>query len=267
MSTAQSLAERQSAFMRALLDEGAPAPPGWGERQRAGMHVYRGNYRSALMSALRATFERTAAHVGEEAFRQVSINHVIAHPPSHWTIDAVGAGFAQTCAQFFRENPEAAELAWLEWTMLELATAPDQQPLGVDRFALASAGFGDTEWMSLTLTMMPRAAARIVDHDLEGLWRALAAGKAADLERATRGCLVWREGERPTFQMAEADNARAFSAMRQGKSYGEVIAMLAGEDAPAAELEAAAMRAGGFLGQWLREGMIAAFGRGEHCWQ
>ncbi|MEE4154248.1 MAG: DNA-binding domain-containing protein [Erythrobacter sp.] len=256
-----SLTERQAAFMRALLDESAPAPQGWGERQQAGMQVYRGNYRSAAMSALAHAFARTAAHVGDAAFRQVAINHVITNPPSHWTVDAVGAGFAESCAAFFNQDPEVAELAWLEWTMLELATAPDAQPLKPQAFADASAGFGDADWMGLTLTMMPRAAARIVGHDLEALWRAADAGERAALARSPRGCLVWREGERPTFAMAEPDNARAFEAMREGASYGEVIVLLSGEDAGPPALEAAAMRAGGFLGQWLTEGMIAALGR------
>ena len=46
------LAERQSAFLRSILDEDAPLPSGWGNSQAAGMAVYRGNYRSALMGAL-----------------------------------------------------------------------------------------------------------------------------------------------------------------------------------------------------------------------
>ena len=53
------------------------------------------------------------------------------------------------------------------------------------------------------------------------------------------------------------DNARAFAAMQGGASYGEVIAMLAGDEPDSAAVQDAAMRAGGMLGGWLREGMIA----------
>ncbi|MEO1489193.1 MAG: hypothetical protein AAFR88_07135, partial [Pseudomonadota bacterium] len=178
--------------------------------------------------------------------------------PSHWTIDAVGEGFDTTCAELFRDNPEVAELAWLEWAMLDLATAPDAAPIGAEDFSEATAPFGDEDWMALTVTMMPRAAARIVEHDLDALWRSLSEeGTAADLQPGQHGCIAWREGERPTFLMVEPDSARAFSAMQSGANYGEVIALLAGEEPDDEAIQDAAMRAGGFLGQWLQQGMLA----------
>src|SRR3546814_3597676 len=92
------------------------------------MSVYRGNYRSALVEAMRSTYERTEKWVGEAAFRRAAAHHLIAHPPSSWTIDDAGAGFDRTCAELFANDPEVAELAWLEWTMLEAFTAPDVAP-------------------------------------------------------------------------------------------------------------------------------------------
>ncbi|MFU7527532.1 putative DNA-binding domain-containing protein [Qipengyuania sp. ASV99] len=257
------LADRQAAFLRAILDEGAPLPAGWGNSQSAGMAVYRGNYRSALMGALAETYERTARHVGEQPFAQACINHAIAHPPSGWTIDEAGAGFDATCAALFPDNPEAAELAWLEWTMMSLATAPDCAPLTPEAFSAAVSGFGDAEWSDLRLALQPRAAARLVEHDLEALWRAL--GEERDDRPAFRlakpqACLVWREGERPTFILAEAGHADAFALMQRGACYGELIELLIGDDPePSAELvQSAAMRAGTMLGLWLKEGIIVS---------
>jgi len=261
MSAANPLAERQQAFMRAIQEEGAPLPAGWGNSQAAGLRIYRGNYRHALMGVLAHGFERTAAYVGAEAFHQVSINHAIAHPPSHWTIDSAANGFAETCAGFFRENPEVAELAWLEGAMLDLVGAPDCEPLDAARFAEASAGFGDAEWMELTLTMMPRAAALIVGHDLERLWRSIDGGGEIDLAPARLGCIAWREGDRPTFVMVEEQCALAFAAMGQGASYGDLVVQIAGEGADEAALGEAAMRAGSFLGQWLQHALVSAIGR------
>jgi hypothetical protein len=258
-----SLAERQDAFLKSILDDSAPVPEGWGNRQAVGMNVYRGNYRSALMGALAETYERTARYVGEKAFAQASINHAIAHPPAGWTIDEAGAGFDVTCANMFSNNPEVAELAWLEWAMLELATAEDCTPITPQDFAEASAGFGEDEWSSLTLALQPRASARIVHHDLEALWRALSGdgGSIPELRlNDAKTCLAFREGERPTFILAEADNTLAFDAMRGGASYGEMIMALLGEENdPSPEaIEGAAMRSGAILGRWLNEGLIAA---------
>ncbi|MEL7198316.1 MAG: DNA-binding domain-containing protein [Pseudomonadota bacterium] len=263
---ATELAERQAAFMRAILDDGAPMPEGWGNSQAAGMAVYRGNYRSAIMDTLASSFERTASYVGEDAFRQASMHHAITHPPHHWTIEAVGEGFDQACAQLFSDNPEVAELAWLEWSMLEASRSADCVPLDPASFAGASAEFADADWAELKLTFLPQAVARSVEHDLAGIWRSLDEDMGQEVQiapPATRGCIVWREGEWPTFLMVDVSNAAAFSAMQQGASYAEVVGLLAGpepDEAPDQEaVQNAAMKAGEFLGLWLNEGLIASF--------
>ena len=256
----RTLAERQKAFLASLLDERAPAPEGWGNRQAAGMTVYRGNYRSALMGALADTYERTALYLGPEVFARASINHAIAHPPGGWTIDEVGAGFDQTCAAMFGENPEVAELAWLEWAMLELATAPDCTPLTAQDFASANAEFGEEDWAGLRLGFQPRLSVRLVAHDLEAIWRALPERREQTTLAEPRACITSREGERPTFTLFEADHAPAITAMQEGASYGELIGVLLGDNSDPGpdDIQNAAMRAGAMLGAWLGEGLITA---------
>ncbi|UAB78137.1 putative DNA-binding domain-containing protein [Erythrobacter sp. SCSIO 43205] len=255
-----TLAERQEAFLEHVLDENAPAPTGWGNRHAEGMAVYRGNYRSALMGALSETYERTALYLGGQTFARAAINHAIAHPPRGWTIDAAGAGFDQTCAEMFNDNPEVAELAWLEWAMLELATAPDCAPLSTQDFARISADFGEDDWANLRFGFQPRLAVRLVSHNLEAIWRALPEKAEAITLDTPQACIASREGEKPTFVLVEADHAPAIAAMHQGASYGELIAVLLGEeDNPTPEaIHTAAMRAGSMLGEWLTHGLITA---------
>ncbi|MBV7266019.1 HvfC/BufC N-terminal domain-containing protein [Erythrobacter ani] len=260
MSEAADLKARQEAFLRAILDEGAPLPEDWTNRQAAGLAVYRGNYRSALVGALESTFERTARYVGESAFKQASAHHAITHPPAGWTIDEVGIGFDATCAQLFAKNPEVADLAWLEWTMLQVATGPDVEPFGPGAFAEATGGFGDEDWMELRLEFQARSSARIVETNLTILWKALE--EASDLDRPDprlaepQGCLVWREGERPTFQLLAPDAVTAFTAMQDGAAYGEIVTTFAGSDPEPEQVQDAAMRAGALLGEWLKEGLV-----------
>ena len=256
-----SLKERQDAFLAAILDDSAPLPEGWGNSQAAGMAVYRGNYRSALMGALAETYERTAAYLGKGPFRQVSINHAIKHPPSGWTIDDAGAGFDETCAKHFADHPEVAELAWLEWTMLGLATAPESQKMSAEDFSAQVAEFGDEEWGALRLQFQPRSAARLVEGNLEQLWIAISQGaeERPNPRLETRAtCLVWREGERPTFTLVEPDHADAFATMQEGGTYADMIGAVLGDNPQATDqdVQDAAMRAGGILGRWLQEGLI-----------
>ena len=58
--------------------------------------------------------------------------------------------------------------------------------------------------------------------------------------------------------MVEADNARAFDAMRKGARYGDLIELLAGKGADEGAIGEAAQRAGAMLGMWLSEGLVAA---------
>ncbi|WP_427964549.1 putative DNA-binding domain-containing protein [Altererythrobacter sp.] len=255
------LAETQSAFMAQVLDEDVPAPDSWSARQAAGMAVYRNNYRSALVDALRSTYERTARWAGEEAFRRAAAHHLISNPPGGWTIDEAGAGFDATCEALFAHDPEVAELAWLEWNMLQVFTAENRVPLDGAGFAENTSGFGEEDWAELRLAFMPGATARVVNHDLRTIWNAT---RENDFERpvhaldAPAGALVWREGERPTFLMVAAEEAQAFRAMQEGASYGEVCGALASAQITEDSGQQAAMRAGAMLGRWLNEGMIAS---------
>ena len=110
------------------------------------------------------------------------------------------------------------------------------------------------------MDIQPRAVCRAVGHDLTALWKALdqVGTPIPEARFATvQSCLVWRDGERPTFILAEPDHAAAFAAVQTGATYGEIITLLIGDDDPSPDaIQAAAMQAGGMLGKWLQEGMI-----------
>ena len=93
------------------------------------------------------------------------------------------------------------------------------------------------------------------------IWNALG---QEELERPhahydeTQSVLVWREGERSTFMMGSAEEARAFHAAQRGMPYAEICMLLAGENPADEAAQDAAMRAGALLGRWLNEGLIAS---------
>lgn len=256
-----TLAATQSAFMAHLLDEETAFPAGWGEKQQSGLAVYRNNYRSSLIDALSETFERTARWVGAQAFHRAAAHHVITSPPSSWSLDHACAGFHETCAELFSFDPEVAELAWLEWTMLEVFTTEDSKALTAQGFGRQSAGFSEADWGNLRLTFTAGATAHRLKHDLKPIWEAT--GNVGELPRPEVtvrdcGCLVSREGERPTFLIVDTEEAEAFSAMQNGVSFGEICAMLAGADLSPNLARDAAQRAGAMLGRWISEGLVGA---------
>lgn len=250
-----TLAQRQAEFLGAILDEEAPLPPGWGDREASGLAIYRNNYRSALVEALRATFERTERLVGKNAFARAAAHHCIAHPPSSWTLDLAGAGFAETCAALFASDPDVAQLAALEWAMHIAFTARDAAALTPESFATACAAFGAEDWDALRLAPMPAIRCIPATYDLVRLWSSLATGdgevQLAALDHP-HSAVVWREGERPVFVLRPAGEGEALASFGAGASFGEVCADLIaalGEDAAIAE-------AGAMLARWVGEGWI-----------
>ena len=251
-----TLAARQSAFMASLLDDERALPEGWTARHAAGLDIYRNNYRSALVEALRSTFERTERLVGEESFARAAAHHLIMHPPSSWTLDLAGAGFAETCEDLFPADPEVAELAWLEWSMHLVFVARDAKPLTSEAFLRLAACFCEDDWSELRLAFMPGLTQGVTSHDLKRLWSSLdAAGKPPEIVTLSMPSTttVWREGERPVFMTVSQAEGRALAAMMDGASYGEACETLVEQEGPAGiEL------AGTMLRRWLLEGMVEA---------
>jgi hypothetical protein len=251
------LAELQTAFLAQIRDESLPLSAGWTDRAAAGMAIYRNNYRTALVDALRETYARTARWVGEDAFRQAAAHHLILHPPASWTLDAAGLGFDATLADLFPDDREVSELAWAEWAMLQVFGARDAVPLDAASFAAATAEFGEAEWDGLRLQFMPRLATRVITQDLPAIWQQL---EAADVDfvpvdaplAAPLACHIYREGEQPVFVSAPAFEYDALTAMLDGASFGAVCDLLAEQLGP----EAAAPEAGAMLGRWLHQGLI-----------
>jgi hypothetical protein len=255
-----ALLERQQAFLDAIVDEDAALPEGWGDRERAGLEIYRNNYRVALVEAVRSTFERTERLVGEDSFRQAAAHHCIAHPPSSWTLDLAGAGFAETCTELFADDPDVGQLAALEWAMGQVFTAADAAPLTIEAFAGQTAGFAEEDWAALRFEFMPGLTVIETGYDLVQLWSALdAEGASADpiLLDGPSAVVIWREEERPVFVLRATWEGEALRAMQSGAPFGEacagVVAAL-GEDDGAAE-------AGAMLARWLADGMVLAIAR------
>lgn len=255
-----NLANQQSAFMAQVLSDDAPVPRDWSQRQAAGMEIYRNAYRARLVDALRDTYERTAAYVGEEAFRKAAAHHLITHPPTSWTLDDAGEMFPETLAELFRNDPEVAELGWLEWAMHRVFVARDAQPLDAAGFASAAALFRDEDWETMRLSFLPALEQREIAHNIGLVWRAVndSVSEMPDITLPDPlSLVVWREDIKPVFLQVDAVEGAALAMMRGGASYGAMCAVLLDR----LDEEQAVARAGEMLGRWLHNGFITAIHR------
>jgi len=250
-----SLVELQQEFMDQVLTDGRTLPCGWDARMAAGLDIYRNAYRSTMVEALRETFPKTALWAGDHAFSQAAAHHVITHPPCGWTLDLVGEGFTETLAGLFANDPDVADLAWLEWAMHLAFTARDCVALDAAGFAAATSSYGEADWAALRLAFLPSLFSREIGSDCIALWRALAdeepPASARSLEEPA-ACLVWREGLIPVFRLTETLEARGLAVMITGGSFGDLCAALQA----AVPGDDVAKTAGTMLGKWLADGHI-----------
>lgn len=231
-------------------------------RLAAGMAVYRSAYRTRLVDALFETYPRTARWIGEDGFRAAAAHHLIAHPPSSWTLDLAGRGFAATLTGLSGAQRDIVDLAALEWAMHGSFVAADAAAMTMAQFAEATRMFSEADWADLRLELAPSVQLIPVETDCVALWQALrdetsAAAAAAPIDAAT--CIVWRDGHTPAFRLARGAESQAIAMVASHASFGEMCGKLADERGE----DAAASLAGSVLAGWIVEGLVGGFGTGS----
>lgn len=248
-----SLAALQRDF-RAWLAEGLAEETEdvarWvGPQAAGGLAVYRNAYRVQLVDCLKDTFARTHLWLGEDAFVAAALAHIAQVPPTGWTLGAYGADFAATLCAMWPGDPEVAELATLEWALSRAFEGPDSA-------AVSAATLGTVDWDRAMLVPVPTLALYPASTNAGAIWSALAAESdppAAALLPAEAAMLVWRQDFTPCFRTIEADERDALELVLAGAPFAalcEALIARLGQDAGIA-------RAGGLLGQWLEQGLIA----------
>lgn len=246
-----SLLALQRNFRRWLTEESQPAAQQLGgERVAAGLSVYLNNYRSQLMSSLAEAFELTHAWMGDTAFDAAAATHIDRMPPAGWTLDDYGQGFPDTLAALYPDDPEIAELAGLERGLAERFVGPDCPPLAGESLA-------EVDWDQAVLHLVPTFRLLPARTNAAALWSALNAGTtppAGAMLDPPGSLALWRQEFSPCFRTLDAGEAEALERIAAGQSFGELCARLVQRHG---EAEGTAM-AGAWLGQWLRDGLIAA---------
>jgi len=250
-----SLVDQQRDFHSHILSEEAVDWPGWDDRMQAGMAVYRNAYRARLMECMQASYDKTWSWVGDESFNAAAAHHLILNPPKSWTLDAIGLGFDETLHQLFADDPEVAELAWLEWEMQQAFVAEDVAPVDGAAFAEETSAFDDEGWTGLRLSFAPSLKVRSVQCDIAAIWSAISKEEAVSdpIALSTPAKLiVWREGLRPCFRQLDAEEGEALDMMQDGKSFGAMCDALS----RSGDEDSSAARAGAMLGRWIADGLI-----------
>lgn len=244
-----TLAMLQRDFRHWLTDGTAAASARFDARAQPGLLIYQNNYRAALVECLTERFERVHLWLGDAAFLAAAIAHIDATPPSAWTLDAYGAGFADTVAGLYPQDREVAEIAWLDQALAYAFTAPDAIPLSAQAMA-------KIDWDRAILTLTPTLATTNVHSNAAAIWSALAAGDmppSAQMLDAPQMILVWRQDFTPCFRTVDALERDAILAIRAGAPFADMCTGLIQALGEAEGVE----RAGAYLGQWFSDALVS----------
>jgi hypothetical protein len=215
----------------------------------AGLAVYHNAYRAQLIDCLRDTYEKLAAWLGDDAFEDAARAYVEVNPPRSWTLSDYGASFGAALAAIYPEDPEVAELAWLDWTLRRAFEAADCPPID-------ASGLAEIDWDRAVFSFVPTLTLKLVETNCAAIWSALTEGTmpppAERLSRATT-IRVWRAGLSPRFKTIAPTEARALRLAMAEFSFGE-ICKIAIDEADESEAVKAASQ---LLATWLSDGIIA----------
>ena len=238
------LLELQQDFCAYLLDR-----PNAIEAEVAGdIGVYHHAYRAQLLNCLRDTFEKTWSWLGDDGFEAAARAHIEAHPPQGWTLNAYGEGFDRTLAGLHPDDPEIAELAWLEWRLRRAFDGPDAEP--VDPAELDA-----VDWDNAVLHPVPTLALGRVTTNCAALWSALAEGAVpppAERLPEPAAIRVWRLGLSSRFRSLGPAEEQALRLVLAGARFTEICERIADDST----------EIGRVFGLWLQDGLIAAVSSG-----
>lgn len=235
--------------MRAwLVREDADAARGLGVAAGPGLRVYQNNYRAQLVACLDDSFAKTRDWIGGEAFHDAIVAHIDRVPPSCWTLDAYPRDFPATLAMLYPDDPEVAELAWIDCALGEAF-------VGQDAVAVSTADLTDVDWDNAVLQFTPTLDLGELTTNASAIWSAMSAEEAPPamtLLPEPGAIMVWRRDQISLFRAIDGIERDALLLARAGMAFSDLCAVLV----EAQSEDVGITLAGTMLGQWFADGLI-----------
>lgn len=238
--------------------------------------IYGDGYRARLVEALQANFPVLSELLGEGDFETLAGAYIRTHDSPFFSIRYYGNALSEFLATEpeYAGAPVLAELARWEWAMTEVFDALDAEPIAVSDLAQVA----PEDWAELRFEWHPSVRRLALSWNAPQIWKAVSeAGEPRQSGNANQSVeseadetrpdipevvfnpepvewLLWRHELRTFFRSLEPSEVVALTAAREGRSFGEICALLSIESG---EAEAPA-KAAGFLRNWVESGLLTA---------
>lgn len=217
------------------------------------LDVYADMYFYRLRDCLKVDFEAVCAVIGEAGFHNLITDYLLVHPPSHFSLRYAGRDLPEflACHPLLAQWPFLADLATLEWAIMESFDARDAAPL--DGAALATVP--EARWPALRFQVTPSLRILRLGWPVHGVWRCVQRGEPVErLERVDTTLRVWRQDFRVFHRAMDTAESVALTTLAAGRSFAEVCDRIVAVDE-----HAGAERTLSLLGGWLRDGLLVGY--------
>lgn len=255
MSTlAETLERMQRCVLADACDPAAVADllrpdAGAGGAER-GVAVYHSAYRARLREVLGGVFDRTWAYVGDDDFEALCAHHIASFPSRHPNLRDYGAALPVIASARLPDDPEAAELATMDWKLHLAFDAPDTAVVDPARLA----ALDEAAWSSARFVFAASVSTAVFAWNVRDIWHAIDQGRVPPPARrlpAPEAHLFWRQGHRACFRSMTPPEHAVMTMLLDGAGFAGTCAWLAEHDPDSAELP------GVWLAQWLAEGLLS----------
>jgi hypothetical protein len=215
------------------------------------LDIYADMYFYRLRDALAEDFITVCAVVGEDNFHNLITDYLIAHPPSHFSLRYAGRRLPPFLLQhpLSRHWPYLADLAQLEWAILDAFDAPDTAVLQ----PAALAAVPRQSWPALRFQFTPSLRVLQLDWPADEVWKQVQRQETPVVPaRESVSLRVWRQDLRVYHRRIDAAERVALAAAQRAAAFAEVCEETTRHDIGADGVSA-------LLQTWLDDGLLSGF--------
>ncbi len=253
-----TLSELQLRFKRYLTHQTGPIADHIGSTEELSndfrLAIYANAYGMRLVETLQKDYPAVFYLLGDDAFTQLALAYIKAHPSTHPSLRFFGQYFSD----FVHHDSDysamlyISELAKLEWLLVEAFDAKDvniSQESDVAKIPPEA-------WPRLVLHFHPSVHYFQYHWNIIPIWQAEQDKKTpppAQQLDSEELCLVWRHKLKTRYRTLGPEEALVLGSMLDGADFSHMCELLSTRFEP----EEVAMKAAGLLKSWINAGLIS----------
>jgi hypothetical protein len=221
------------------------------------LSLYANGYITRLIEVLEKDYPTLKGFLGEDAFYELCEQYIAQHPSTRASLRWFGQHMPRLLRGMepYNQSGYLAELAELEWTLVDAFNAADQDCIGESDVAQVS----PEKWPDLSFKFHPSVHIFAYQWNVIPLWQAHKDSQPFPETQALSApatCLVWRRDLNTLFRTLEADEALLLSAACGGANFSQLCEILGDHMEDGSDPQQIPLRAAGVLKTWLDAEMV-----------